>query len=470
MNFLSSAFIIFMIVLLALLCITKQEETRQIILLIASYLFYAYADWRFLGILLIQTTIAYCTARIIDHNERKGKGTGVTLAIGIVSCIGILSIFKYSNHVVPCFIKNNGGGVAKIALPLGISFYTFQALSYIINIYQKRQPVEKLFVKVALYIGFFPQITSGPIVKAHDFFVQLEQMHPMKKQNIIAGAQIFLMGIVKKTVIADRLGRSVDAVYAAPTAYSGISILLATIAYTMQIYADFSGYSDMAIGVAKCIGYDLGKNFNMPYIAHNPSEFWRRWHISLSSWFREYVYFPLGGSRGKLIKTCRNLFLVMFLSGIWHGTGITFILWGLYHGIGVAAHRVFAEVVNRQRWQIKSVLGQKIAGGVSILCTLVFVNIGWILFRSDTVDTIGIILHRIFTRANCVEYIYVFTILFMILFIIVNIYTLIKKQGNAEYIFLDYNKFSSWFILWTVIFLILVFFYPGEAEFIYGKF
>ena len=160
----------------------------------------------------------------------------------------------------------------------------------------------------------------------------------------------------------------------------------------------------------------------------------------------------------------------MFLSGIWHGTGITFILWGLYHGIGVAAHRVFAEVVNRQRWQIKSVLGQKIAGGVSILCTLVFVNIGWILFRSDTVDTIGIILHRIFTRANGVEYIYVFTILFMILFIIVNIYTLIKKQGNAEYIFLDYNKFSSWFILWTVIFLILVFFYPGEAEFIYGKF
>lgn len=367
------------------------------------------------------------------------------------------------------YFESCGGGYYKAALPLGISFYTFQALSYMVDVYQKRQPAERLR-KVALYIGFFPQVTSGPIVKAHDFLIQLEQDHSVQIQNIIQGAQIFLMGLVKKVVMADRLGRAVDAVYAAPEIYSGISILLATFAYTMQIYFDFSGYSDMAIGIAKSFGYDLGKNFNMPYISCNPSEFWRRWHISLSSWFREYVYIPLGGSRGSLSRTCMNLFLVMLLSGIWHGNGLTFILWGIYHGVGVVVHRLFVEILHKKEWKVKYFTGKKITRGISILCTLIFVNIGWILFRADTLDTVWIMLYRIVTLADGVQYIYVFTLIFGIVFLFVNCYILLKKEGNAEYIFLDYNKFSAWFILWTVIFLTLMFFYPGEAEFIYGRF
>ena len=338
-----------------------------------------------------------------------------------------------------------------------------------IDVYQKRQPVENLR-KVALYIGFFPQVTSGPIVKAHDFMIQLEQEHPIQIQNIIQGAQIFLIGLVKKTVIADRLGRAVDAVYAAPEIYSGISILLATFAYTMQIYFDFSGYSDMAIGIAKSFGYNLGKNFNMPYISCNPSEFWRRWHISLSSWFREYVYIPLGGNRVCLPRTCINLFLVMLLSGIWHGSNLTFILWGIYHGAGVVAHKLFVEVTREKKWKLKSLLGIRNTKVFSILCTLTFVNIGWILFRADTLNIAWIILYRIFTFADGVQYIYVFTLIFGIIFIAANCYALMKRNGNAEYIFLDYNKFSSWFILWTTIFLTLMFFYQGESEFIYGRF
>lgn len=317
-------------------------------------------------------------------------------------------------------------------------------------------------------IGWLPY--AKYVLKRQLALIQLEQNHSIRIQNMIQGAQIFLVGLVKKVVMANRLGRAVDAVYAAPEIYSGISILLTTFAYTMQIYFDFSGYSDMAVGIAKSLGYDLGKNFNMPYISRNPSEFWRRWHISLSGWFREYVYIPLGGSRGSLLRTCINLFLVMLLSGVWHGSRLTFILWGIYHGVGVVVHRLFVEVIHKKGWEIKSVSGKRIARGISVLCTLIFVNIGWILFRADTLDTVWVMLYRIFTLADGVQYIYVFTLIFGIIFLIVNCYIFIKKEGNAEYIFLDYNNYSAWVILWTVIFLTLMFFYSGETEFIYGRF
>lgn len=470
MKFLSFVFILFMILLMLLLFMIKQEERRQNVLLAASYLFYTYADYRFSIFLLLQTLIAYFSARIIDSREKAGKASRIALILGLIFSIGILAVLKYTSFAVSVFLKDWGGVKREFILPLGISFYTFQAISYIADIYQKKLPVEKSFKKVALYIGFFPQITSGPIVKAHDFFKQLEEGHPVKIQNIIEGIQIFLMGLVKKIVIADRLGRAVDAVYAAPGVYSGISVFLATIAYSIQIYCDFSGYSDMAIGVARSLGYDLGKNFNVPYIAHNPSEFWQRWHISLSSWFREYVYFPLGGSRKGLGRTCWNLFFVMLLSGLWHGAGWTFILWGIYHGIGSIIHKIFIEIVNKNGWDTKSSTGKRIFRIFSIFLTFLFVNFGWVLFRSDSIETVGIILYRIFTLADGVNYIYVFTIIFAVFFMIVNSYVLIKRNGEAFYIFLDYNKFSSWFILWTVIFLTLMFFYPGESAFIYGQF
>lgn len=365
-----------------------------------------------------------------------------------------------------------GGGYEsqKIMMPFGLSFYTFQAVSYIVDTYKGTMPVEKSIKKVALYIGFFPQITSGPIVKAHNFFSQLEKEHPFKMQNIIDGGQIFLMGVVKKTVVADRLGRAVDAVYAVPEVYSGITILMTTIAYSIQLYFDFSGYSDMAVGIGKCLGYDLGRNFNMPYIARNPAEFWRRWHISLSEWFKEYVYFPLGGNRKRFGRSCCNVLVVMLLSGIWHGAGWTFVLWGFYHGVGSIVHRLAIELMNRKNWHVQSVAGKKIGNAASILLTFLFVNTGWILFRADSLDTALTVMGRILTMEDGIQYIYVYTIIFAILLVIFSLYVILRKNGEASYIFLDYSKFSSWFFLWTVLLLTLAFFYSGDTAFIYGGF
>ncbi|MCM1262166.1 MAG: MBOAT family protein [Butyrivibrio sp.] len=465
MNMLSVAFVVFIIALFIALKLSKKELARQNILLIASYIFYAYADIRFLPILLFQTVVAYCAAKAFSINRLSIKRLALLLSITLE--IGVLAIYKYSGLLI-----NNGcgGGNLTIALPLGLSFYTFQAVSYIIDAYQGKIHIEKSFKKVALYIGFFPQITSGPIVKAHDFLKQLEQQHPVKMQNIADGAQIFLMGIVKKIVIADRLGRAVDAVYAAPHVYSGMSILVTTLAYSIQIYCDFSGYSDMAVGIARALGYDIGRNFNLPYIAQNPAEFWKRWHISLSSWLKEYVYIPLGGSRRGIKRTCINLLIVMLLSGIWHGAGWTFVLWGLYHGIGSVVHKLFKELVNQRGWHIQSSAGKRLSKGVSIILTFLFVNLGWVLFRADSIETALTFVYRMFVMADGVHYIYVYTIIFLILLAVVCIYTLWKKEGEVSYLLLDYNKFSSWFILWTVILLTLAFFYHGDTAFIYGGF
>ncbi|MCM1262987.1 MAG: MBOAT family protein [Butyrivibrio sp.] len=463
MNILSVAFVVFAIMLFTILRLSKKETMRQNILLVASYIFYAYADIRFLPILLFQTITAYSSARLFSNNKQDIKK--LILFFGILFEFGVLAIYKYSILLI-----ENGGGTLSLALPMGLSFYTFQAVSYIIDAYQEKIQIEKSFKKVALYIGFFPQITSGPIVKAHDFLKQLEQQHPVKMQNIVAGVQIFLMGIVKKGVIADRLGRAVDAVYAAPVAYSGLSILLTTVAYSIQIYCDFSGYSDMAVGIARALGYDLGRNFNLPYIAQNPTEFWRRWHISLSSWFKEYVYIPLGGNRKGVHKTCCNILIVMLLSGIWHGTGWTFVLWGLYHGIGSVSHKLFTVWVKQKGWHIKTTAGKRLSRGISIILTFMFVNLGWVLFRADSMENALIIIHRMFVMADGVHYIYVYTIIFAILIAAICIYMLWKKQGEAVYVMLDYNKFSSWFILWTVILITIAFFYQGDTVFIYGGF
>lgn len=471
MRFLSIEFVIFIVLLLFILSKVKQEKIRQSVLLVASYLFYAYADYRFVALLLMQTIVAFLFAIMINKKIERGTNAKLELVTGLLLSIGILTVIKYSNFFIESLPNKVGGGTAlNIIVPIGISFYTLQAVSYMVDVYQGKQNAYRSFKNVALYVGFFPQITSGPIVKAHDFFRQLEQEHSVKLCNIAEGAQIFLMGVVKKTVIADRLGRAVDAVYAAPNAYSGWSIILTTIAYSVQIYCDFSGYSDMAIGVAKALGYDLGKNFNVPYIAHNPSEFWHRWHISLSSWFREYVYFPLGGSRKGLRRTCFNLFLVMLLSGLWHGAGWTYILWGIYHGVGIMIHKCFTVIVSQKRRHIESDAGRKVVRGFSIAVTFLFVNVGWILFRADNIETVRIILYRILTLADGVEHTYIYTFIFALLILAINIYVLTKQDGKATYVLLDYDKFSSWFILWSVILLTLMFFYPGQTEFIYGQF
>ncbi|GHV46899.1 hypothetical protein AGMMS49546_35740 [Spirochaetia bacterium] len=304
----------FFAVVLAATILIKPRKARHIILLIASYVFYGWWDWWFCFLMLVLTAVAYVSAVQIE----KRQNNRIYIITGVAVPLIILGIFKYFNFFVASFARIWGIssiGSLNIILPVGISFYTFQSLSYTIDVYRKKISAETDFVKLALYIAFFPQLVAGPIVRASDFLPQLEEDRSVTVQNFTTGIQIFIFGLFKKIVIADWLSVFVDDVFRTPNAFHAISIILALIAYSIQIYFDFSGYSDMAIGCAKCLGYDFAWNFNVPYLSQNITEFWRRWHISLSSWLQEYLYIPLGGNRKGAGRTYINNMLTMLLGG-----------------------------------------------------------------------------------------------------------------------------------------------------------
>ena len=300
MSFYSLNFLLFFLAATGLVQLSKTVKAQRWVFLLANAVFYAYWDARFLLLLLGVIGVCYAAARLFEYG-----GKSAYIYAGVTACLALLGFCKYYNFFVSSFARAFGLGLGtlNIILPLGISFYLFQAMSYLLDVKKGTIPAERDFVALAAYISFFPQITSGPIVKAHDFLPQLERLHRVKKENVYLGVTRFVTGLTKKVVFADRIGVAVNAVFATPAAYNGLSIAMAVIGYSLQIYCDFSGYSDMAIGIATIWDFDLGKNFNMPYLAENPSDFWRRWHISLSTWFRDYVYIPLGGSRRGKFRT-----------------------------------------------------------------------------------------------------------------------------------------------------------------------
>jgi len=299
------------------------------ILLLFSYYCIFKADWRFCLCVLAVTLIAYTIALLFEKtkNPKILVGGGTTLVL-------FLGYFKYTNFFVNSFRALFGldSVTLNIILPLGISFYVFSAIAYLIDIYRGEYPAQKNILNIALYIAFFPKLTAGPIVRGKDFFPQVKGYRGIQWDAFKVGIQIFVFGLFKKIVLADHLGVFVDDVFRAPTAFNTGTVVLAAISYSLQIYFDFSGYSDMAIGVSKILGFDFKPNFNLPYISRNVSEFWKRWHISLSSWFQDYLYIPLGGNRKGKVRTYINLMLVMLISGLWHGAGWTFIAWGALHG------------------------------------------------------------------------------------------------------------------------------------------
>jgi alginate O-acetyltransferase complex protein AlgI len=304
--------------------------------------FYGWWDWRFCLLMLLLTIVAYISAIQIS----KLPKTRLYIILGVAVPLVVLGIFKYFNFFVSSFMQIFGirnVGSLNIILPIGISFYTFQSLSYIIDVYRRNIDAEKNFIKLALYIAFFPQLVAGPIVRASDFLPQLDEERNINFNNFKIGIQIFVFGLFKKIVIADWLSVFVDDVFRTPNVFHAISLILAIIAYSIQIYFDFSGYSDMAIGCAKCLGYDFVRNFNLPYISRNITEFWRRWHISLSSWLKEYLYIPLGGNRKGPIRTYVNNMLTMLLGGLWHGADLTFLAWGGAHGIALCVHKTYKK-------------------------------------------------------------------------------------------------------------------------------
>ena len=463
MQFVSLHFCIFFALLILLIRSCKKETQRQYILLFASYIFYACFDIRFLILLFIQTAAAYLTGQFLLIKRQKW-----ILAAGIFIELLILGFFKYFDFFIESFsdIFNIHNTLSlRLILPVGISFYTFQALSYMIDVYRKALPDSYSFKDIALYIGFFPQIVSGPIVKAHDFLPQLKKSHSIERELLIEGAQIFLMGVFKKYVMADRIGVCVDAVYNAPAAFSWLSILIAILSYSVQIYCDFSGYSDMAIGIAKMLGFDLGKNFNCPYLAKDPSEFWKRWHISLSSWFKEYVYIPLGGNRKGSIRTLLNLMIVMLLSGLWHGAAWTYVIWGALHGFASILHRLYSKKLKSSE-ENTNYLTQKL----SVLANFIFVSLTWVFFRASSIDNALAVLKGLFTLQAGIVYIYSWAFIIGGICLLSHIFIAVFNKGEAFYINFKFKSLREWFILWLVLLLTLEFFYIGNTAFIYAQF
>ncbi len=397
----------------------------------------------------------------------------IKFIVGVIAPLASLVVFKYLNFFVTSFctvfqIINNCS--LKIILPVGISFYTFQSLSYVIDVYRGKQEKEKDFLEYALYISFFPQLVAGPIVLAGRFLPQLKQYRKLKLYNIEIGVQIFLFGLFKKIVLADNLSVFVDDVFRSPQLFNSATIWLAAISYTLQIYLDFSGYSDMAIGCAKCMGFDLCKNFDLPYLSKNISEFWKRWHISLSTWLKDYLYIPLGGNRKGTVRTYVNLLLTMLIGGLWHGSSWTFVAWGGLHGVALCLDKLRMKFFGSKRMVpfIRTCLG--------ILCTDLVVCLLWIFFRAESFSVALSMLQGMFCPQQGIQQMYSWSFVALVLFAayVFIAYRKSKKADKSDwtafYPIFDLSTIKGLLIFFVTLFLTLGLAYVQSNPFIYFQF
>lgn len=465
MNICSFEFLIFFLILVGILIRVKDIKLQNNVLLFASYIFYMLNDARFFVILLLVSIASWYLGKKIS-NAYSRLNARRYLFIALIIDLLVLGMFKYYNFFIESFSNALGIKVhiAEILIPFGISFYIFQAISYIADVYNGKIKADGVF-EVLLYVGFFPQIMSGPIVKAYEFMPQLRSKRCITKERFSCGVQRIAVGTFKKAVIANRLGVCVDSVYAAPLAYSGLSLLIAAISYSLQIYYDFSGYSDMAIGIAHILGFDYKENFELPYLAENPSGFWQRWHISLSSWFKEYVYIPLGGNRKGTVNTYKNLFVTMILSGLWHGASVAFLLWGILHAIGSIIHKAYFE------YRIRHCnISNSVKKMFSILGMFAITTFLWIPFRTNSITNFVLIVKRIFLWSEGINYVYAYTIVFLIFLSVIQCVSSIKNNGKNIWRPLDLSLFRNKVIFMCFIIFIASFAYVGNGAFIYAQF
>ena len=477
MVFSSLSFAVFFTVICILMALTNTKAVkalakgrlrrlRHMILLLASYFFYGYWNWRFCFLMLGLTAVSYLCARGCG-----GKRRGLCIKLGVIVPILILGIFKYYNFFVDSFCAVFGIqrlGTLKILLPVGISFYTFQSLSYTIDVYRGKIAPERSFADVALYIAFFPQLVAGPIVKAGDFIPQLHEDRNISLKGLEEGVQIFVFGLFKKLVIADNIALLVDAVYANPAEFHALTVVLAVAAYSMQIYCDFSGYSDMAVGCARVLGYELCRNFNLPYISKNVTEFWKRWHISLSTWLQEYLYIPLGGNRKGTVRTYVNLMLTMLIGGLWHGAAWTFIIWGGLHGLELVVHKLW---IKHRKGSSDSAFGT----ACSILLTFVFVSLAWVFFRAGSFKTAFLVFKAIFTWQSGVVFISSWAVFGIAVIMLAQAAAVIKserehKAWEGYYPTVRLDTFAGLLLFFTFVGLTLGLAYTGNNPFIYFQF
>ncbi len=384
-------FLFFFAPTLAVYLLVRKTALRQPVLVLASYLFYGFWDWRFPAFLLAITTIDYFVGRGLASCK---KGRGLLLCISLAVNLGCLCAFKYL-----AFVLNNIQSLLELIhvdytlpevswiLPVGLSFFTFKSMSYTCDLYLGRTTVERNFLSYAAYVSFFPQIVAGPISRSGELLPQLKTVTPLTAQDFTDGITLFISGLFKKVVMADMLCVYVDMIYDDPTSYGGAALLWASYSFAWQIYFDFSGYSDMARGVARMMGFQTILNFNNPYAAVDVRDFWRRWHISLSTWFRDYVYIPLGGNRCSKVRSWFNLMVTMLVSGLWHGANWTFVVWGGLNGLG----SIVSSLFDKSTWY------GKIPAIFKQIAVFHFMTLTWVFFRSASFGDAFAVLKGIFT-------------------------------------------------------------------------
>jgi alginate O-acetyltransferase complex protein AlgI len=477
MLFNSFEFLIFF-PLVTLIYFALPQKYRWFHLLMASCVFYSFFIPIYILILFFTILIDYFAGIWIE--ESKGKRRKSALIMSLVANIGVLSVFKYYNF----FIDNINSVLFKVSpenllphwdiiLPIGLSFHTFQAMSYTIEVYRGNQKAERHFGIYSLYVMFYPQLVAGPIERPQNVIHQFYEKQEFNYELAKSGLRLMLWGMFKKVVIADRLSIFVNKVYGQPTDYQGLPLILATVFFTFQIYCDFSGYSDIAIGSARVMGFDLMKNFDRPYFSKNISEFWRRWHISLSTWFRDYLYIPLGGNRVSEYRRYFNLFFVFMMSGLWHGASWHFVIWGGLHGI----YLIFGQLTKSIQDKILSILPSKFFKDfINVSITFVLVAFAWIFFAAHSnADSIYVVKNILKSNSHTLSQIIDLigqNDLYLII-ISVTLLEFVQWQQRGNHIALKFEnrpKWQRWCAYYLILMMILCFGVYNNSQFIYFQF
>lgn len=459
----------------------KSVQKQNVFLLLSSYLFYGWWDWRFLSLIFLSTCVDYFVAQKIDAIDYQ-KTRKAWLWVSVIFNVGLLGFFKYFNFFVDSWIDMfsvlgydiKSTWTLRIILPVGISFYTFQTMSYSFDVYYKKLKPTTDFLSFAAFVSFFPQLVAGPIERASNLLSQILKERKFDYDQTVSGLKLILWGLFKKVVIADSLAPMVDDIFANYQTYPSSTLILGVTLFSFQVYGDFSGYSDIAIGTAKLFGIELMSNFKFPNFSRNVAEYWQRWHVSLSTWFRHYVYIPLGGSRVSKLKSVRNIAIVFLVSGFWHGANWTFIFWGGFHALAfipvflMGRNAIYKDTVIAQNSFLPSLteLGQ-------VLLTFGIVTFSRIFFRSESITVAFDFINKIFTDFSYEAYQHPMGYRMLDYYLLIVIFTLyeyiIRKDERSPF---EFNNKVVRFVIYTlVIFSLLLFYDDGiDRSFIYFQF
>lgn len=458
----------------------KNLNLQNFIIVISSYLFYGLWDWRFLSLILFSTTIDYYIANKLDYYENK-KIRKLLLFISIFINISFLGFFKYYNFFLDNFISTFlffgieiKANSLNIILPVGISFYTFQTLSYSIDIYNRKLKPTKNFIAFAAFVSFFPQLVAGPIERATHLLPQFHKKREFDYSKAVDGMRQILWGLFKKIVIADNCAKFANLIFNNHEEYTGSTLVLGALFFAFQIYGDFSGYSDIAIGTSKLFGFNILQNFKLPYFSKNIAEFWKRWHISLTSWFRDYIYIPMGGNRVNNYNKIRNIFFVFILSAFWHGANWTFILWGILHAfyflINLQIQKIKINIHDFSQHKIITSLKKIISNGL----TFSLVTFAWIFFRAENINhafsyIVNIFSKSLFITPDFNQLKHALICFALVLLMLICEFITRKLEHPLKFNNYLFPRKLRWLIYLTIILLIIN--YPGEKQdFIYFQF